>query len=87
MWHVAARRGPCQCRVSHLARAGLVARHDSRRAVTYGENEAAQASASWLSGGRFSAPDRAPGCPELRPASANQPLGPHWPATPAVFSA
>eukprot|EP00964_Phaeocystis_antarctica_P016506 scaffold9115_cov36-Phaeocystis_antarctica.AAC.1 len=29
----------------------------------------AQASASWLSGGLLSAPDRASGCPELRPAS------------------
>eukprot|EP00964_Phaeocystis_antarctica_P008953 scaffold4849_cov58-Phaeocystis_antarctica.AAC.7 len=27
----------------------------------------------------LSAPDRAPGCPELRPASAKQPLGPRWP--------
>ena len=25
-------------------------------------------------------PDRASGGPELRPASANQPLGPRWPA-------
>eukprot|EP00964_Phaeocystis_antarctica_P070675 scaffold43060_cov56-Phaeocystis_antarctica.AAC.2 len=28
----------------------------------------------------LSAPDRASGYPELRPASANQPLGPRWPA-------
>ena len=32
-----------------------------------------------------STPDRASGCPELRPASASQPLGPHWPATRALF--
>eukprot|EP00964_Phaeocystis_antarctica_P129720 scaffold93599_cov63-Phaeocystis_antarctica.AAC.2 len=30
-------------------------------------------------------PDRASGCPELRPASANQPLGPRWPAVSALF--
>ena len=30
-------------------------------------------------------PDRASGCPELRPASANQPLGPRWPAISALF--
>ena len=36
-----------------------------------------QASASWRSGGcLLSAPDRDPGCPKLRPAAANQPLGP-----------
>ena len=28
----------------------------------------------------LSGTDRASGCPELRPASANQPLGPRWPA-------
>ena len=35
-----------------------------------------------------SAPNRAPGCSELRPASANQPLGPHycWPAISASLS-
>ena len=32
------------------------------------------------------APDRAAGCPELRPASANQPLRPRWPAISALFS-
>ena len=32
------------------------------------------------------APDRAPGCPELRPASADQPLRPRWPATSGLFS-
>ena len=30
-------------------------------------------------------PERASGCPELRPASANQPLGPRWPAISALF--
>ena len=30
--------------------------------------------------------DRASGCPELRPASANQPLGPRWPAISALVS-
>eukprot|EP00964_Phaeocystis_antarctica_P147888 scaffold114599_cov67-Phaeocystis_antarctica.AAC.4 len=36
----------------------------------------------------LSAPDRAPGCPELRPASAHQPVGqpPHRPATSGLFS-
>ena len=32
------------------------------------------------------AADRAPGCPELRPASADQPLRPRWPATSGLFS-
>eukprot|EP00964_Phaeocystis_antarctica_P152889 scaffold120958_cov54-Phaeocystis_antarctica.AAC.1 len=37
-----------------------------------------QASASWRSGGwLLSAPKHAPGCPKLRPASANLPEGPH----------
>ena len=35
------------------------------------ENKAAQPSASWRSGGSFSAPDHALGDPELRSASAN----------------
>ena len=34
----------------------------------------------------LSAPAHASDCPELRPASANQPLVPRWPAIPAVFS-
>ena len=46
---------------------------------TYVENKAAQTSASWLRE-PLSVPDRASGCHELRPASANQPLGPRWPA-------
>ena len=33
----------------------------------------------------LSVPDRASGCPALRPASANQPLGPRWPAISALF--
>eukprot|EP00964_Phaeocystis_antarctica_P010002 scaffold5453_cov58-Phaeocystis_antarctica.AAC.6 len=32
----------------------------------------------------LSAPDHAPGCPKLRPASANQPNGLRWPATQAL---
>ena len=47
------------------------------------ETKLAQPSASWLSGGssqRQSMPQAAPGCPKLRPASANQPLGSRWPA-------
>ena len=32
------------------------------------------------------ASDHTPGCPRLRPASANQPLGRCWPATQASFS-
>ena len=36
----------------------------------------AQASASSHLRRQLSAPDRAPGCPKLRPASATQPLGP-----------
>ena len=40
-------------------------------------NTLAQTSARWLSRGCYlSAPDHASGCPELRSASANQPLGP-----------
>ena len=35
---------------------------------------------STYSGGLLSAPDHASGCLELRPASANPPLGPRWPA-------
>ena len=34
----------------------------------------------------LSTPDHALCCPELRPASANQPLGPRWPAIPASSS-
>eukprot|EP00964_Phaeocystis_antarctica_P011033 scaffold6066_cov69-Phaeocystis_antarctica.AAC.4 len=34
----------------------------------------------------LSAPEHASGCPRLRPASANQPLGPLWPAIQALFS-
>ena len=30
----------------------------------------------------LSATEHVPGCPRLRPASADQPLGPRWPATP-----
>ena len=41
--------------------------------------------ASWLSGRPLSAPDHAPGYPELRPASAYQPLGPRWPPVSALF--
>ena len=48
------------------------------------ETKLAQPSVSWLSPGRLlSAPDHAPGHPELRPASAKQPalwLGQRWPA-------
>eukprot|EP00964_Phaeocystis_antarctica_P105263 scaffold70303_cov64-Phaeocystis_antarctica.AAC.6 len=52
------------------------------------DTRAAQASPSWCSGGlSLSASGHAPGCPKLRPASANQPLGPRWPAlTPAVLT-
>eukprot|EP00964_Phaeocystis_antarctica_P044378 scaffold25509_cov75-Phaeocystis_antarctica.AAC.1 len=32
------------------------------------------------------AQDHASGCPRLRPASDNQPLGPRWPATQAFLS-
>ena len=50
-------------------------------------NKLAQTSASWLSGGCYlSAPDHASGCPELRSASANQPLGPLGPAKSALPS-
>ena len=43
--------------------------------------------ASWLALRRLLlAPDHASGCPTLRPASANQPLGPLWPATEALCS-
>ena len=41
-----------------------------------------QTSASWI----LSAPEHATGCPRIRPASANQPLGPLWPAIQALFS-
>ena len=51
-------------------------------------NKVAQTSASWLCEGSLLAPDHAPGCPKLRPASSNhQPLGLlRWPATQALFS-
>eukprot|EP00964_Phaeocystis_antarctica_P040338 scaffold23062_cov55-Phaeocystis_antarctica.AAC.2 len=32
----------------------------------------------------LSAPGRAPGCPKRRSTSANQPLGPRWPAISAI---
>ena len=54
--------------------------------TTYVGNKAAQTSASWLSGGPFQGQIMPQGCPELRPASANQPLGPRWPAISALFS-
>ena len=44
-------------------------------------------SAIWLSGGLFTVPRRASGCPELRPASANQPFGPGNIARPGLSSA
>ena len=52
------------------------------------DTRAAQASPSWCSGGlSLSASGHASGCPKLRPASANQPLGPRWPAlTPALLT-
>ena len=50
------------------------------------ESKVAQPSASWLSAGLLSASDCAPGCPKLRSASANQPLGPRSPAISALFS-
>ena len=62
-----------RCRVN--ARAAL------RRAPV--ENKLAAASASWLSRGSSK---HASGCPERRPASANQPLGPRLPAISALFS-
>eukprot|EP00964_Phaeocystis_antarctica_P143370 scaffold108915_cov60-Phaeocystis_antarctica.AAC.2 len=40
------------------------------------KREVAQASARLALRTLLSAPDRAPGCPKLRPAAANQPLGP-----------
>ena len=48
------------------------------------ENKLAQPSASWRSRGVFERPTMLQG-PELRPASAKQPLGRLWPATPAWF--
>ena len=45
----------------------------------------ARPSASWLCLRRpLSAPEHASGCPKLRPASANPPLGPRWPAIQAL---
>ena len=50
-------------------------------------------STAWRTFGQLEGPPEAPhslnhgaGCPELRPNSANQPLGPRWPATQALFS-
>ena len=57
--------------------------------VTYVEIKVAQPSAfghSQVSGGFFQCQPCASGCLELRPASANQPLGPHWPAMQASLS-
>ena len=54
----------------------------------------AQPSASWLSGGLFQRqimpqaaqfPGASASLGQPRPASANQPLGPRWPAIPALF--
>ena len=45
------------------------------------ESRLAQPSASWRSGGFFQRqgmPQAAPGCPRLRPGSANHPLGWRW---------
>ena len=51
------------------------------------KGKAAQASASWLCLRRLlSAPEHGPGCPKLRPASADPPLGPRWPGIQALFS-
>eukprot|EP00964_Phaeocystis_antarctica_P014772 scaffold8150_cov72-Phaeocystis_antarctica.AAC.17 len=56
-------------------------------------NKVAQPSASWRSGGGLLSalelqitPQVASGHPRLRPASANQPLAPRWPAIRALFS-
>ena len=50
------------------------------------ESKVARAMASWPLRRPVPMPDRAPGCPKLRPASAHQPLGPRWPATQALPS-
>ncbi len=51
------------------------------------ETKPAQASASMPALRRLlSAPEHAPGCPKLRPASVTQPPVPRSPATPALFS-
>ena len=52
----------------------------------YVGNKVAQTSASSISVGCSHALDHAAGCATLRPASANRPLGPLWPAIEALFS-
>ena len=81
--------GPQDRFIAEETSAQLLAADDATRAAVvaaYVENKAAQTSASWLSGGPFQGQIVPQGCPELRPASANQPLGPRWPAISALFS-
>ena len=68
---------------------GVHVRTEATEAVdclAYVEGKAAQASFVQLTLRRLiSAPVDAPGRVELRSASANQPLGPRWPAIPAFI--
>ena len=66
--------------------AALTTINDFAFACCYVENKVAQASGQLALRRPLSAPDRAPGCPKLRSASANQPFGPRWPAICRLFS-
>ena len=55
-----------------------------QRAPACVESKVAQPSGQLALRRPLSAPEHGLGCPELRPASANQPLGPRWPARPGL---
>ena len=89
-WHprdgfAAARLGRADHRL-HLRRGAKSAARDKEQGVVAREGQClcreqlAQPSASWQLRRLLSAPAPAPGCPKLRPASANQPRVPRWPA-------
>ena len=74
--------------------AWICAEHDLKDAQVRGDvDDRAQGSARLVPlrgcGGATQAspaPEGRPGVPKLRPASANPPLGPYWPATSGLFS-
>ena len=62
----------------HAGMVELLVRH---KVATLGGKQGGSALGQLALRSLLSAPDRAPGCPELRPASsANEPLGLRWPA-------
>ena len=61
-----------------------LARHANQHLCV--DNKLAQPSANWRTGGCFQRLITPPAARSFRPASANQPVGPRWPATSALVS-